>query len=105
MRTRYKILFTLILIILSYMFIGTNSVQANNNYVVSSLYFGITEYRTLSEPNFGYSLGNPVTGGANAAKIWNISQYGLLPAFYVFILIASVGFMLAVWGLFDKKDV
>ena len=75
MRTRYKILFTLILIILSYMFIGTNSVQANNNYVVSSLYFGITEYRTLSEPNFGYSLGNPVTGGANAAKIWNISQY------------------------------
>ena len=75
MRTRYKILFTLILIILSYMFIGINPVQANNSYEVPSKYFGITEYRTLSEPNFGYSLGNPVTGGANAAKIWNISQY------------------------------
>lgn len=51
------------------------------------------------------SMANDWTINGMLSGIWNISQYGLLPAFYVFILIASVGLMLAVWGLFDKKDV
>ena len=41
------------------------------------LYFGITELRTLSTPNFGYAIGDPNTNGVtgSAAKIWNIVKY------------------------------
>ena len=54
--------------------VGTTSKAATQS---PTLYFGITELRTMSKPNLGYSIGNPDTGGTTttAAKIWNIVQY------------------------------
>ena len=41
-----------------------------------TMYFAIEELRYRNEPNMGYAMGNPDTGGTsnNAAKIWNIVQ-------------------------------
>jgi hypothetical protein len=33
-----------------------------------------------------------------------MSQYGLKPAFYIFIGIAVLGFGVAVWGIFKKSE-
>lgn len=38
------------------------------------------------------------------SAIWNISQYGLMPSIYVFVAIAVIGLIVAVWGLFEKKE-
>ena len=35
---------------------------------------------------------------------WNLSQYGLTSAFYVFVSIAAVGLIMAVIGLIEKKQ-
>lgn len=35
---------------------------------------------------------------------WNLSQYGLTSAFYVFVAIAAVGLVIAVIGLAEKKQ-
>lgn len=70
MKARWKISFSLILILIIVGIFGINPASAEG-----SVYFGITEYRTLSEPNFGYCIGDPVTGSATAAKLWNMSQY------------------------------
>ena len=34
----------------------------------------------------------------------NMSQYGLKPAFYIFIGIAVLGFGVAIWGIFEKSE-
>lgn len=34
----------------------------------------------------------------------NMSQYGLMPAFYIFSGIAVFGIGIAVWGVFEKKE-
>lgn len=34
----------------------------------------------------------------------NISLYGLMPVMYIFIGVGFIGLILALWGLFDKKD-
>lgn len=38
------------------------------------------------------------------SSFWNISRYGLMPAVYCFIVIAVIGLVIAIWGVFDKKD-
>lgn len=38
------------------------------------------------------------------SSFWNISRYGLMPAVYCFIVIAGIGLVIAIWGVFDKKD-
>lgn len=37
------------------------------------------------------------------SALWNISQYGLTPALCVFIAVAAVGIITALWGVFEKK--
>ena len=34
----------------------------------------------------------------------NMVQFGLMPAFYVFVGIAILGICIAVWGVFEKKE-
>lgn len=50
------------------------------------------------------SMANEWTVNGEFSSLWNISQYGLMPAIYIFAGIAIIGFVLAVWGLLDKKD-
>lgn len=50
------------------------------------------------------SMGNEWTINGQTSSLWNISQYGLMPAFYTFITIAIIGLALAIWGVIDKKS-
>ena len=50
------------------------------------------------------SMANEWTINGEFSSLWNISQYGLMPAIYIFAGIAIIGFVLAAWGLIDKKD-
>lgn len=50
------------------------------------------------------SMTNEWTVNGQFSSVWNISRYGLMPAVYVFAVIAVVGLAVAVWGLCDKKD-
>ncbi len=50
----------------------------------------------------GAMAGDWTVNGERSA-LWNISQYGLMPAVYVFAGIAAVGLILAVWGVAEKK--
>ena len=34
----------------------------------------------------------------------NMAQYGLMPAFYVFVGIVILGICIAVWGVFEKNE-
>jgi hypothetical protein len=38
------------------------------------------------------------------SSFWNMSQYGLMPAFYIFIGVAILGIGIAIWGVFEKKE-
>jgi len=50
------------------------------------------------------SMANEWTVNGEFSSFWNISQYGFMPTVYIFVGIAIIGFVLAIWGLFDKKD-
>lgn len=50
------------------------------------------------------SMANEWTVNGSFSAFWNISQYGLMPAVYLFIAIAVVGIALAIWGIFEKKN-
>ena len=50
------------------------------------------------------SMANEWTVNGEFSSLWNISQYGLMPTIYIFAGIAIMGFVLAAWGLIDKKD-
>ncbi|MGI5895955.1 MAG: hypothetical protein ACOX6U_03260 [Oscillospiraceae bacterium] len=50
------------------------------------------------------SMGNEWTVNGQFSAFWNLSQYGLMPAFYCFIGIAVLGFIVALIGLFEKKE-
>lgn len=39
-----------------------------------------------------------------SSSLWNLSQYGLLPAFYTFIGTAIIGLVVALWGVLEKKN-
>ncbi len=43
-----------------------------------------------------------INGGLSS--FWNLTQYGLMPAFYAFIGIAATGIAVAIWGMFEKKS-
>lgn len=38
------------------------------------------------------------------SSFWNMSQYGIMPAFYLFAGIAVLGMGIAIWGVFEKKE-
>lgn len=50
------------------------------------------------------SMANELTVNGAFSAFWNISQYGLMPAVYLFTAIAIVGIALAIWGIFEKKS-
>lgn len=50
------------------------------------------------------SMANEWNVNGQFSAFWNISQFGLMPILYCFIGIAAVGLVIALWGLFDKKD-
>ncbi|MDO5602015.1 MAG: hypothetical protein Q4G07_04525 [Oscillospiraceae bacterium] len=50
------------------------------------------------------TMANDWTINGQLSSFWNMSQYGILPAFYIFIGIAVIGIAVAIWGIFDKKE-
>ncbi len=50
------------------------------------------------------SMANEWTVNGQFSSLWNIQQYGLMPAIYVFGVIAVIGLVIAVCGLLNKKD-
>lgn len=34
----------------------------------------------------------------------NMAKYGLMPVFYIFIVIAVLGIGVAIWGMLEKKE-
>lgn len=50
------------------------------------------------------SMANEWTLNGNLSAFWNVSQYGLMPALYVFVGISMIGMVLAIWGIFEKKN-
>ena len=50
------------------------------------------------------SMANDWTLNGKHSAIWNISRYGLMPVVYVFIGVALIGLIFAVWELFDYKN-
>ena len=50
------------------------------------------------------SMANEWTIDGEFSSFWNISQYGLMPMVYIFSCIAIIGLILAILGLFDKKN-
>lgn len=53
---------------------------------------------------FAGSMSNEWTVNGQFSSVWNISQYGLMPLIYIFSAISIIGLLLAIWGLFDKRD-
>lgn len=49
------------------------------------------------------SMANDWTVNGQFSAVWNITQYGLMPAIVLFSIVAVVGFLLAIWGLFEKE--
>lgn len=49
------------------------------------------------------TMANEWTVNGQLSSFWIMSQYGLMPAFYVFVGVAIVGLVIAVWGLFEQK--
>lgn len=50
------------------------------------------------------TMANDWTVNGQFSFSWNLSQYGLMPALVVFVLVAIVGLGVGVWGLFEKKN-
>ena len=50
------------------------------------------------------SMANEWSVNGQFSSLWNIQQYGLMPAIYVFGVIAVIGLVIAVCGLLNKKD-
>ena len=52
----------------------------------------------------GGTMANDWTNNGMRSSLWNLSQYGLMPALCIFIGIAILGLVIAVWGSFEKND-
>ena len=50
------------------------------------------------------TMSNERVVNGKLSAFWNMSQYGLMPAFYIFGGIALVGVGIAMWGVFQKKE-
>lgn len=50
------------------------------------------------------TMANDWTLNGSPSSFWNMSRYGLMPAFYIFIAVAVLGAVIAIWGLFDNAD-
>ncbi len=52
----------------------------------------------------GLSMVQDWTIDGSHSFLWNLSQYGLVPLLSIFIIIAVVGLILALWGVFEKTN-
>lgn len=52
----------------------------------------------------GGTMANDWTNNGMRSSLWNLSQYDLMPALCIFIGIAILGLVIAVWGIFEKND-
>lgn len=50
------------------------------------------------------SMANEWNVNGDFSAFRNISQYGLVPAVYVFVGISIIGMVLAIWGIAEKKS-
>jgi len=50
------------------------------------------------------TMANDWTINGQLSSFRNMSQYGLMPVFYTFIGIVIIGFAIAIWGIFEKKN-
>jgi hypothetical protein len=50
------------------------------------------------------TMSNDWVNNGQISSFWNMSQYGLMPAFYIFIGVAILGIGIAIWGVFEKKE-
>ena len=50
------------------------------------------------------TMANDWTINGQLSSFWNMLQYGLMPVFYTFIGIVIIGFAIAIWGIFEKKN-
>ena len=50
------------------------------------------------------TMANDLTVNGMRSSLWNMSQYGLMPALYIFIGITILGLAIAIWGIFERKD-
>ena len=50
------------------------------------------------------AMANELNVNGRLSAIWNITQYGLMPAIIVFSIIAVIGLLFALWGVFEKKQ-
>ncbi len=49
------------------------------------------------------SMANDWTINDELSSFWNLTQYGLMPAFYIFIFVAIIGLVVAIWGVLEKE--
>ncbi len=49
------------------------------------------------------TIGNIGTIDGRYSVMWGLSQYGLMPAFYLFSGIAVVGAIISLWGLIEHN--
>ncbi len=50
------------------------------------------------------TMANQWTINGMRSSLWNMSEYGLMPALYIFIGVAILGFAIAIWGIYEKND-
>lgn len=50
------------------------------------------------------AMANELNVNGRLSAIWNITQYGLMPAIIVFSISAVIGLLFALWGVFEKKQ-
>jgi hypothetical protein len=49
------------------------------------------------------TMANDWTVNGQLSSFWCMSQYGLMPTFYIFVGIAILGICVAIWGVFEKE--
>ncbi len=49
------------------------------------------------------AMSNEWTVNGQFSAFWNLAEYGLMPALYIFIGIAVIGILLSIWGMFERK--
>ncbi len=50
------------------------------------------------------TMANDHTIDGRYSSFWNMSQYGLMSVFYIFLGIAVLGMVIAIWGILEKKS-
>lgn len=49
------------------------------------------------------TMANDMINNGYRSSFWNLKQYGLMPALYIFAIVAVIGLAIAAWGMFEQK--